>query len=101
MAGTPKTFQKFHQGSQELQRLQKNVEDAFGPIVKNVLLNGRLLEATLASGSNKIEHKLGRKINGYIIVKRNANVSVYNTSDDELYLTLNSSGAASVSIWVF
>ena len=94
-------FKKVYQGTQESQRLQDNIESALAPILRNPLLDGILLQANLVSGNNAIEHKLNRKIRGYIIVKKSANANIYDSSDDEQFLNLNSSAAVTVSLWVF
>lgn len=99
---TTKFFRKVYNGTQENQRLQSNIEDSITGLLQNALLSGRLVESVnLVSGDNKLEHKLGRKIRGYIFVKKSGAADIYNSSDDELFLTLNSSANITASIWIF
>lgn len=97
-----KFFRKVFAGTQESQRLQSNIEDAVTAALKNPLLDGRLLnDVALISGNTKIEHKLDRKIRGYLVVRKSVAANIYDVSNDDLFLTLNSSAAVTVSIWVF
>lgn len=67
------------------------------PIVANPLSKAVILKnVELAAGSNIINHKLGRKLQGYYITRmRDAFAQIYDTQDDnsmpELTLLLNSS----------
>lgn len=76
------------------------------PLLALPILNGRLIEnVTLTTGSNTINHKLSRKLVGYIVCLKSANVTLYdtqttNTMTDKT-LQLTSSGAAVVTLWVF
>lgn len=97
-----KFFRKVYTGTQENQRLQANIEDAVSATLKNPLLDGNLLKSVaLVSGDNKIAHKLARKINGYVVVKKNSAATLYDVADDESFLTINASASATISIWIF
>ena len=51
------------------------------PVVANPIVNSNLLESvSLASGVNVINHKLGRKQRGYIIVDQDASAEIYRYS---------------------
>jgi Tfp pilus assembly protein FimT len=101
--GTPRFFRKVFTGDRGMDTLQTNIEQAVTPAIKSQLLDGRLITAqNLVSGDNKVQHKLGRVPQGYIIVKRTSGATVYDTSEtDSNFLILNSSGTLTVSIWVF
>jgi len=88
---------------QALQQFQEYVVNAVNSILGNPLLDGRLIkDVLLASGDNQIEHRLARNYAGYIVTKKNANVDIYQVAgEDNIYLVLNSSGTATVDIWVF
>lgn len=84
------------------QQAQQLLNQAVNEIISVPVLNGRLLEnVQLASGSNDVEHKLNRVPVGYIIVRRSANQNLHDTSLNNRTLTLNASGAVTVSLWVF
>lgn len=56
----------------------------------------------LASGDNVINTKLGRKAQGWMVTDVNAAVSIYRSAAfNDLTLTLNSSGTATVSLVIF
>lgn len=102
----PRFFRKINSEDRELQQVQFNIEQAVAPFIKSPILNGRLeTSINLTSGDNKIEHKLGRKIIGYIIVSQSASIDIYDniptSTDGEKYLTLNSSANAVISAWFF
>jgi hypothetical protein len=87
-------------------QLQQNIMQALRPILQNPLVNGYILSGiVLASGDNTIFHKLSRDIQGYIPILKSAAVDIYDkqSSNDNKSTTLilNSSGAATISIYVF
>jgi hypothetical protein len=97
-----KFFSKVYEGSQESQRLQTNIQSALTSILRNPLLDGRLVEdVELVTGSNKLEHKLERAVRGYILVRQNAAANLYEVSSDDLFITLSSSADVTASIWIF
>jgi len=76
------------------------------PLLTNPALQGNILKSVvLASGDNTINHKLGRKLQGWIIVRQRASASMYDKQDSnarpELTLVLNASAAVTVDIYVF
>lgn len=96
---------KFFTDDKDLSLLQSSWARELNPVLANPIVNGHIVTAALVSGSNQISHKLGRRLTGYIIVKADAPITVYeltspNVSPD-LTLLLNSSAAANVSIYVF
>lgn len=98
----PRSFSKFQGEDKDLQKLQRNIETAVNQVLRNPLLDGRLIpDVNLISGNTKIEHKLARNLRGYLVIDRNNGATIYTTSKDENYLTLNSSAAITVSLWVF
>lgn len=64
---------------------------------------GNIVEYTFAgAGASKLAHKLDRSVQGWIVTRvRGAAVSVYESASDENTLTLTSSGAGRVSVWVW
>lgn len=98
----PKSFRKVFTGAEDLTALQMNVEQAISSVIKNPLLNGRLIEnLELVSGSNKIEHKLARSVRGFIPVMRSNAATIYQTENDNKFLTVSASADVTVSLWIF
>lgn len=76
------------------------------PIVANPITQGRLINGVkVTTGTNVINHGLGEKLQGYIVVMNNANVTFYDTQQTnprpDLTLNLVASGAATISLYVF
>lgn len=76
------------------------------PILSNPITSGVLLQnVKLVSGSNSINHTLGRKLQGYVVVLNSANATFYDGQATNQYpdltLVLIASGAATVSLYVF
>lgn len=76
------------------------------PVIACPIINGLLLEdISLETGANVINHKLGRKLIGWIIVRQNADASIYDMQEfnqmPQLTLNLTSSADCNVSLWVF
>jgi len=100
-------YERIPTQDETLSRIQERVEDAFLPVSDSKILDGHLIEGqALASGTtSEIAHSLGRKLIGYIVVKRNAAQHVYDTQetndtpDKTLYLTAG--GTVTVDLWVF
>ncbi len=75
------------------------------PVITNPICNGiQLTDVTLSVGTNTINHKLGRKPNGYIITGMHKVYSqIYDSPSTmpTLNLILNSSAATSVDLYVY
>lgn len=73
------------------------------PLLKNPLNNVTILKGIeLAVGNNTISHKLGKKPQGWIIVDINAASTIYRYQEStDLFLYLNSSSIATISLGVF
>ena len=86
---------------------QSNVNTVVKEIANSSIIDGVLIEdVELASGtSTKIAHKLGRTLQGWIIVGRNAAQHVYDENsgqtDLSTYLHLTAGGTVTVNVWVF
>lgn len=86
-----------------LDMMQDRWASELDPILRNILVNGLLVDnITIKSGANVINHRLGRKPQGYIIADINAAVTLYRSQPfNNLTLTLTSNGNATISLWVF
>jgi hypothetical protein len=89
----------------DLSLVQKTWSAQLNPILANPSTNpGLLSNIILVTGSNVINHKLGRKMQGWKITDIDSAVTVYrpDTSPfNDLTLTLVSSGMATISLEVF
>lgn len=97
---------RFQTDDQALALLQTSWATELNPLLANVLSNGSLLKrVVLTSGANVVNHKLGRKLQGWFITRKNASADIYDTQDTNatpaLTLTLNCSAAVTVDIYVF
>jgi len=100
-------YQTLNFNNQELSQMQSKVKAAFDNINANLFLSGSILAGvSLTSGSNVVNHKLGRRISGYIVVSS----SVASTFNDNISLgsdalqssvTITASASTTVSLWVF
>lgn len=96
----------YQTADQSLQLMQSNWATQLNPLLRNPLSNGQVLQSVvLASGDNTINHKLGRKLQGWCIVRQRASASIYDKQDSNLFpeltLVLNASAAVTVDIYVF
>lgn len=76
------------------------------PVLANPLVSGLVLkDVSLLLGTNTINHRLGRELQGWVIVRNNANATFYdNQTNNQLgqfNLILIASANAVVSIYVF
>lgn len=88
----------------DLNRIQTNIGMFSSGIVGIPILDGNLIEdVVLGSTETKVNHKLGRRYRGWVIVDKSANQSVWAATSaiSERYLSLTASGTVTVSLWVF
>lgn len=73
------------------------------PVLGNVLLQGNLLTGIqIFNGTNVINTKLQRLQQGWIIVDQDAQAEIYRSAAfNDLTLTLTSSKACTIALWVF
>lgn len=73
------------------------------PIISNPLVDGVLLRnISLINGVTVVNHLLGRKPLGWLIVDQDTGAMIYRSSPaTALTLTLTSNSVTTVSIWVF
>lgn len=98
-------FKKLNVASMDLNRVQDNVETVLlslrTPFSDSLLLTN----IQVVSGDNSIPHKLGRVLQGWLVVGISAGVTLYdkqasNPLKDKI-LILHSSGTATMSLVVF
>lgn len=91
---------------QTLNRIQQNILTPMNQLIANAILNNGILPSVaLASGSTIVNHKLGRTLQGWIIVRQRALASIYDNQDSNTdqtnTLILVSDNAVVVDILVF
>lgn len=93
----------FTTSNKDMTLLQTNWATELNPLLKNPVNNGLLLkDIVIASGSNVINHRLGRKMQGWVVVDINSSAQIYRSAAfNDLTLTLTSSAAATISLYVF
>ena len=90
--------------NQELDRVQDNIQTFSEVLTKIPFLDGVLLEDVILTTTEKlINHTLGRKPLGWIIVKKNAAQDIYEsgTTLQTRFLSLTAAGTVTVNLWVF
>ncbi len=93
--------------SQEMSMMQTRWAAVLDPVVANPIVQGSLIRnVALTTGTNEVNHKLGRRLQGWIIVRQRGPASVYDNQDSNstmqaLTLTLVSSAAVIVDLYVF
>ena len=86
---------------------QDHVESVINPVLDSAVIDGVILEdIDLVSGSfTSVEHKLGRKPRGYLVIRKSAAETVYEDVGDydnrKLFIKLRASGSLTVNLWVF
>ena len=86
--------------------MQNSWASQINPLLTNPTLNNLVLKnITLVTGSNTVNHRLGRKLQGWSIVRQRSAASVYDSQDSNsnssLTLILVSSANVSVDLIVF
>jgi len=86
--------------------IQRNVKDFSKQLEINPLLDGIILDdiSLVTGSSNTVNHKLGRAIKGWIIVRKGAQADVWENATQSLpkrNIILEASANCTVSIYVF
>lgn len=96
----------FQTDSKDLSLLQTGWAQQLNPVISLPTNQGQILrDISLVSGLNQVSHRLGRKLQGWFLVRQRSLASVYDQQDAEsnpaLFLALVSSASVSVDIFVF
>lgn len=96
----------FQTGDQNLTLIQNKWSSILNPVLSNPGLNSSILSnVQLTTGTNTINHLLGRKLQGWRLVRIRGPVSVYDDQDsnvqNNLTLILISNASCSVDLEVF
>lgn len=95
--------------SDELNRVQRNIEESLGVLKDLDILDGKLVTADITTASTSVAHGLERTYKGFIVVKTvmadgsTFTGSVYEdpSPDDTIYLKLDTTANVTVTVWVF
>lgn len=86
----------------EVTALQDNVTLVLNQVTKKVVIDGVQLTAiSLTTGSNRINHTLGRQPLGWIVTDINAAVVPYRTAWDANTITLVATGSVTLDLWIY
>jgi hypothetical protein len=98
-----RTYTSVNVSDYDLSRVQDSVAATLNDITLRPLLDGFLLtNITLTTGvDNQINHKLGRTLQMWSVVRKNANANVWEVaSATSTILTLRTSANVTISLWV-
>lgn len=107
MAGnTLPIFNVLNTDTPDLTQVQQNLVRTLQPVFSTPILGGNLLTGqALTSGTNTINHGLGRKLNGWLIVRQRAQASIWDSQDSNkspnLTLVLFVDNPVNCDIYVF
>ena len=96
----------FQSDEQPMTLMQTAWASKLNPVLANAITQGLLLKSVvLLAGANQINHKLGRALQGWLIVRSRSLASVYDLQDGNktptLTLSLQSSATVTVDLYVF
>ena len=97
---------QFQTDNSALAQMQNSWASILNPIVNNAANSPILLQNVLLTiGRNSVNHKLGKKLSGWTIVRKRANAAIYDNQDanpiQNLTLILISDADVEVDILVF
>lgn len=89
--------------SQPFMLMQTAWASAINPIIKNPVMNGLILgPISLVTGLNKIDHLLGRVIQGWVIIDRDGTATIYRSAPfNDKTLSLTVSANINIKLYVF
>lgn len=86
----------------ELNKVQQNLQNALNPILKSAIVAGLQIDnVALSTSPTDVDHKLGRLPQGWLLVDRSSDATVWATAKNKSVLTLTASAATVVSLWVY
>ena len=102
-----KRFKKFRSIEADINGIQENVEEVLQPVLESQVIDGVLLKGiSLTTGvDNVVSHKLGRKPQGWILVRKRAESDVWDLQDvnktPSRTLVLRCAADVTVDLWIF
>lgn len=97
---------KFNTEDTTLSLLQTSWSEQLNPLIRNAANKSSILQQVqLSVGDNIVNHKLGRKLQGWSLIRKRGAAEVYDKQDtnrmQDLTLVLNSTASVIVDIEVF
>lgn len=101
-----KLLSYFQSNNKDLTLLQNSWASAINPLLKNPIVNGIALpNIELINGTNIINHRLGRKLQGWLITSIDAAATIYDAQKinqhPEQTLVLISNANCEVNIYAY
>jgi len=100
-------FKKILTKDNDLNQVQKNVEQAINPIINSPIVDGVLIKDACLDPTTVtlVQHKLGRKPLGWIVVRKPADARIWDVQNSNqnptTTLALVASHAITVDLWIF
>lgn len=98
-------FRRTRVEDNDLRQVQDAVGFVFQDILSKQIVDGIFIKDVILNGIKLVNHGLGRKPIGYLVVSKDANENVWDHQAENktplLNLSLESSGPVKVSLWVF
>lgn len=98
-------FRAIRTAVRDIQKLQDALSKVFNSILSKEILDGRLITGIVlsSSGTNEVDHGLGKPIRGWVVVAKNANANIYDSvsSTPNATLILTATANVTISLWVF
>jgi hypothetical protein len=90
-------------GDQVQDERARGIVEDLAPLLALPFAGGTWLRGqVLVAGTNRIDHRLGRRPSGWWTTRvQGATVSLYESASDERVLVLEASDPATVDLWVF
>lgn len=94
-------FRKIYTSNKDLSTIQANIDNTLNSFNKG-FLDGDTITIDFSGVSVlNVNHKLGRKINGWVVVDKNAKTDVWVTASDERSITVNVDNDVALKIFIF
>ena len=100
----PVDFERHDSGKRHMSDLQDRIEEFSRQVSDCPLIVGNLIaDVSITSGTPEaVAHGLGRTPEGWIVVRRDADATVFESGDyDSKWLTLDAGANVTVSVWVY
>ena len=97
-----RNFEVTNLGDYNTQKMQDSSALFLRQIEKFPMFSGNLLkDIALTNSAQDISHKLNRNPQGYLITKRSAGQTVYNSTMNDKTIRLTATANVTVDIWIY
>jgi hypothetical protein len=97
-------FRRVKDIDEKLTEVQDAAASSFASIINKQILAGRLVTVPIPAGlAVMYPHGLGREIQGWVVVDKDADANVYRTNKNnpKLFLNLTATAQVTLKLWVF